>query len=352
MARCRDEEMMTPCLRSRRSTLLTLLLSTLLLATLPAAPAAAATRAELDEKASRAGAVFREMREAPDKRIPANLLARARCVAVIPNVIKAAWVVGGRYGKGLLSCRGKTGEWSPPVIVTMTGGSFGLQAGASSTDVVLCFMSTASVRSLLSNNIQLSGEAGIAAGPVGRGTEAATDGRFTAEIYSYARSRGLFAGVSLSGGYLGVQREDTSTYYGKSYSPIGVLFEHKATSVPKSAWTFLGALPKPKQVAVPPAAAAPAPAPRAAAPAATPRAAAPAHTPPAAAAAAPASPAPAVRAPAPAAPPAAAASAPSSTFSVLRVPAVREEWVPPAPATPPVEGATAPGATAPAAPAK
>lgn len=227
-----------------------LLLVGLLLPALPTA-AHASTRAELDDRVRHAAISFLELREAPDHRIPGNLFARSRCVAVIPNVLKAAWIVGGRYGKGILSCRSQSGEWSPPVHVMLTGGSFGLQFGASSTDVVLFFMSTASVQSLLSSKVKLSGEAGVAAGPVGRETEAATDGKFTAEIYSYARSRGLFAGVSLAGGYLGVHDEDTSTYYGQRYSPAGILFEHKVTSVPKSAWAFLGALPHPRSATAP-----------------------------------------------------------------------------------------------------
>src|SRR5205085_11442647 len=131
--------------------------------------AGATPQAELDERVVRAGQVFRELRSVPDREIPADLIARSRCVAVIPNVIKAAWILGGHYGKGVLSCRSKSGEWSPPVQVLMTGGSFGLQFGASSTDVVLFFMTTKSVRSLLVSKVKLSGEAAVAAGPVGRG---------------------------------------------------------------------------------------------------------------------------------------------------------------------------------------
>ncbi|MFN2377019.1 MAG: YSC84-related protein [Candidatus Binatia bacterium] len=213
---------------------------------LPAGDAWAATRAELDDLSQRAGIVFREMRAAPDAKIPGDLLARSRCVAVVPNVIKAAWVVGGRYGQGLLSCRSKTGEWSPPIVVTMTGGSFGFQAGVSSTDVVLFFMTTESVHSLLRSKVQLSGDAGVAAGPVGREAVAGTDGRFTAQIYSYARSRGLFAGVSLSGGYLGMSEDDTRTYYGRGYTANNILFEQKVTNIPKSTWYFLAALPRPR----------------------------------------------------------------------------------------------------------
>lgn len=228
-----------------------------------ALPAAAATSsADLADRARRAGEVFRELQDTPDRDIPDDLIARSRCIAVVPNVFRAAFIAGGRYGKGLLSCRSKSGDWSPPVHVMMTGGSFGLQAGASSTDVVLFFMTTKSVRSILSNKVSLGGEAGVAAGPVGRQTEAATDGTFQAQIYSYARSRGLFAGVSLAGGYLGVDRDDTRAYYRQPYSASQILFENKVSSMPKSAWSFLGALPRPRgaKPAAAPAAAAAAPA--------------------------------------------------------------------------------------------
>ncbi|HEY2775194.1 MAG TPA: lipid-binding SYLF domain-containing protein [Candidatus Binatia bacterium] len=221
-----------------------LVLGTVLSTALPAASSPAATsRAELDDRVEHASQVFRELRDTPDRQIPDDLIARSRCVAVVPNVLKAAWIFGGRYGRGILSCRTRSGEWSPPVHVMMTGGSFGLQFGASSTDIVLFFMTTDSVRSLLTNRVSLSGEAGVAAGPVGRETAAGTDGRFRAAIYSYARSRGLFLGISLAGGYLGVQREDTDAYYGQRYTTTGILFDGKVTSVPKSAWSFLSSLP-------------------------------------------------------------------------------------------------------------
>lgn len=209
-----------------------------------APPRSLAGDSELDARARRSAEVFREMGSTPDSEVPDDLLARSRCLAVIPNVIKAAWFLGGHYGKGLLTCRSEAGEWSPPVHVLLTGGSFGLQFGASSTDVVLFFMSEKSVRSLLSSRIKLSGEAGVAAGPVGRGASAATDLKLGAEIYSYARSRGLFLGVSLEGAYLGVDSDDTRSYYGKSFAPEAVLFESGVTNVPKSAWTFLGVLPR------------------------------------------------------------------------------------------------------------
>jgi lipid-binding SYLF domain-containing protein len=223
-----------------------LLLGGVVLAAMPYLSNAADTKAELDERARRAAVVFREMRVAPDHEIPLDLIARARCAAVIPNVIKAAWVLGGRYGKGLLSCRSaKSGEWSAPVFVMMTGGSFGLQFGASSTDVLLFFMTYESVKSVLSNKVKLSGDAGVSAGPLGREAEVATDGALKAQIFSYARSRGLFAGVSVAGAYLGVNYEDTSNFYGRSWTPSEVLFERKVNTVPKSGWDFLAALPKP-----------------------------------------------------------------------------------------------------------
>jgi lipid-binding SYLF domain-containing protein len=227
-----------------------LLLGGLVFCAMPPVARAADTRAELDDRSRRAAVVFREMRAAPDREIPLDLVARARCVAVIPNVIKAAWVLGGRYGKGLLSCRSaKSGEWSAPVFVMMTGGSFGLQFGASSTDVLLFFMTYESVKSVLNNKVKLSGDAGVAAGPLGREAEAATDAALKAQIFSYARSRGLFAGVSVAGAYLGVNYEDTKNYYGKTYTPTSILFERKVSNVPKSGWDFLASLPRPAKQA-------------------------------------------------------------------------------------------------------
>ena len=237
-------------MRSRHPLFLLFSLAVFAVASIPAV-SLADSRAELDERARRAGEVFRELDRAPDRGVPADLMARAYCVASIPNVIKAAWIIGGRYGKGLLSCRSKSGEWSPPLHVMMTGGSFGFQVGVSSTDVVLFFMTPSSVRSMLESKIQLSGEAGVAAGPFGRDTAAATDGRFLAQIYTYARSRGVFAGVSLAGGYLGVDQQDTNSWYGRSYSPAQVLFERKVTKIPKAAWLFLAALPQPKRATKP-----------------------------------------------------------------------------------------------------
>ncbi|HYC01102.1 MAG TPA: lipid-binding SYLF domain-containing protein [Candidatus Limnocylindrales bacterium] len=199
---------------------------------------------ELDHRARRAAEVFRELRVAPDSEIPEDLIARSRCIAVVPSLVKAAWFVGGHYGKGVLSCRSERADWSPPVHVMLTGGGFGLQFGASSTDVVLFFMTERSVRSLLSSKIKLSGDAGVAAGPVGRSTSASTDIAMNAEIYSYARSRGLFVGVSIEGGYLGVDGDDTRAFYGRNYRAQTILFEEEVTSIPRSAWEFLGALPQ------------------------------------------------------------------------------------------------------------
>ncbi|HYC54381.1 MAG TPA: lipid-binding SYLF domain-containing protein [Candidatus Binatia bacterium] len=203
-----------------------------------------ARNTELDARARRSAEVFRELRMAPDNAIPDDLIARCRCIAVVPSMMKAAWFVGGHYGKGLLSCRSEREEWSPPVHVMLTGGGVGLQFGASSTDVVLFFMTERSVRSLLASKVKLSGDAGVAAGPVGRSTSASTDIAMNAEIYSYARSRGLFAGVSIEGGYLGVDSDDTRGFYGRNYRAQTILFEEEITSIPRSAWEFLGALPR------------------------------------------------------------------------------------------------------------
>jgi lipid-binding SYLF domain-containing protein len=151
----------------------------------------------------------------PEQEIPPALLRNAQGIAIIPGVIKAGFVVGGSYGKGVMTVRDQKGQWSQPIFIRLVGGSVGWQIGAQSTDVVLVFKTRRSVEGLMHGKFTLGADAAVAAGPIGRRGEAATDADLKAEIVSYSRSRGLFAGVSLEGAQLDVDNEADSEYYGK-----------------------------------------------------------------------------------------------------------------------------------------
>lgn len=154
-----------------------------------------------------AAEVFGEVMDIPDKSIPQDLLNKAQCVVIVPGLKKGAFIFGGKYGKGFVSCRNKDGVgWSAPGSMRVEGGSFGLQIGGSETDVIMLIMNQRGMDRLLSTKFTLGGDASVAAGPVGRSTQAETDAAMTAEILTWSRSRGLFAGVSLSGATL---REDS-----------------------------------------------------------------------------------------------------------------------------------------------
>jgi len=159
------------------------------------------------------GEVLTELRQSPDKSIPEDLWKRAECVVVIPSVKKGALIVGGEYGSGVMSCRSSR-TWSNPVFMQLAKGSAGLQAGFSSTDLVLLVMNRQGVEKLLNNKVTLGGDASIAAGPVGRTASAATDAQMTAEMLSYSRSKGLFAGIDLSGGTLKPDKDANAVMYG------------------------------------------------------------------------------------------------------------------------------------------
>lgn len=175
--------------------------------------------------------------------VPESLLADARCVAVIPSVARGAFIVGGRHGRGVLTCRNASGAWSPILFVELSGGSVGFQAGGEATDVVLFFMNERGVRSLLESRFTLGGEATLAAGPLGRSTEASTDLKLKAEIYSYAKSRGLFAGAALQGSRLAPDYDWSRDYYGQRVWPEDVLFDHEAPPLTPEGRAFLAALP-------------------------------------------------------------------------------------------------------------
>lgn len=175
---------------------------------------AAQAATEEDRKAREAVRVLDEILQAPDHRVPDSLLRDAEAVAVIPDVIKAGLVVGGRHGRGLLSVRGRDGTWSNPTFISITGGSVGFQAGVQSTDVVLVFRTRRGVEGIVNGKFTLGADASVAAGPVGRNANSSTDAQLKAEIYSYSRSRGLFAGVALDGAVLSIDDEANAAVYG------------------------------------------------------------------------------------------------------------------------------------------
>jgi lipid-binding SYLF domain-containing protein len=194
-------------------------------------------------KLADATAVYRELITATDKAIPKELLDRAKCVAVLPGVIKAAIGIGGRHGSGVLSCRTEKG-WSAPAFVSISGGSWGAQLGVESSDIVLFFMNDGAARSLVDGSrVTLGGRASVAAGPFGRSAEAATNLDFKAEIYSYAKSKGLFAGLSLEGAELKPDNDDNRDYYGSGVTTTQLLFGGGPANVPAEAQAFRQALP-------------------------------------------------------------------------------------------------------------
>jgi len=175
--------------------------------------------------------VLREIMEAPDKSIPSDLLKEARAIAVIPDVLKVGFVFGGRRGEGLISVKQPNGTWSNPSFITITGGSVGFQAGVSSTDVVLVFRTQRGVDSIVNGKFTIGADAAAAAGPVGRTASASTDSQLKAEIYSYSRSRGLFAGVALDGSVLRIDYDANEAIYGAGVTPRRI-FEGGVSNVP------------------------------------------------------------------------------------------------------------------------
>ena len=170
-------------------------------------------KAKLNGRISAAHAVLHELMATPDKGIPLDIAAKAECVAVIPAFKKGAFLIGAQYGQGVATCRSARG-WSAPVFIQMTGASFGLQAGGQSTDLVLVGVNRKSLDDLLKDKVKLGGDLAVAAGPVGRNSQAATTELANAEFLTYSRSKGLFAGVDLTGDVVNQNTGDTQSYYG------------------------------------------------------------------------------------------------------------------------------------------
>jgi len=184
--------------------------------------------------------VLQEVKAMPDVRLPDTLLAHAYGIAVIPDVTKIAFIFGGRHGNGVLSVRDKlTAAWSNPVFVSITGGSWGLQAGAQSSDIILVFTTRAGIEGLAGGKLTLGADASVATGPVGRQGSAATDITFNSEIYSYARTRGLFGGIALDGSVLSIDKSANAALYNKHGVTASEIFSGQAPAPPSTAQRFL-----------------------------------------------------------------------------------------------------------------
>ncbi|RMH88106.1 hypothetical protein EBB59_12085 [Lysobacter pythonis] len=201
-------------------------LAALALATTLATPSAFAGEAE-DARAKDAVRVLNESLAIPESAIPDKLFDEARGIVIVPDTIKAGLVLGGRRGLGLMSVKTADGSWSNPVFVKLVGGSIGFQAGVQSSDVVLVIRNDRGVENIVNGKFTLGADAAVAAGPVGRNAAAATDGQFKAEIWSWSRSRGLFAGVALDGAVLRIDNAANQLVYGEGATPR-MIFENRA----------------------------------------------------------------------------------------------------------------------------
>jgi len=202
-----------------------------------AMPVSAATREE--KRVADAADVLDQLLRIPEKSIPPSLLARAYAVAVVPDVIKAGFVLGARRGKGVIVVRQGDDSWSNPAFISLTGGSFGWQAGVESTDVILVFKTRKGVTNIENGKLTLGADASISAGPVGRNASIATDVQFEAEIMSYSRSRGLFAGVAFEGSGLTMDRKANTEFYGSSSMSPEKIFASSPNMAPDIANTFV-----------------------------------------------------------------------------------------------------------------
>jgi len=174
---------------------------------------AASSKEDLQNRVDSAKVVLDQIMAAKDKTIPSNILRSATCVAVVPSLVKGAFVVGAQHGQGVVTCRTGHG-WSAPVFIRMAGGSFGFQIGGQATDLILIAVNDRGMQDLLKDKFKIGGDASAAAGPVGRAGQASTDWKMSAELLSYSRNRGLFAGIDLDGTSVSQNREDTELYYG------------------------------------------------------------------------------------------------------------------------------------------
>ena len=211
------------------------------IALLLASSAFAALTKEEAKRLSEAGAVLSELRNSPDKGIPEDLWNKAECAIVIPSIKKGAFVIGGEYGSGVMSCRNGR-EWSAPIFMQLAKGSWGLQIGAEQIDLVMLLMNRRGLDKLLQDKVSLGADASVAAGPVGRAGSAATDAQLHAEMLSYSRSQGVFAGIDLSGGVLRPDKDALAHAYGPDVNPNDVVRGDRRVAALTEASPFLNAL--------------------------------------------------------------------------------------------------------------
>ena len=220
--------------------------------------AAASERRDADlDRIQSASTILAQIMSAPDRAIPDSIMSGAKCIAIMPSALKASFVLGANYGKGVATCRTEHG-WSAPAFFKLTGGSFGFQAGGQASDLVLIVRTVDGMQHLLHSKFKLGADASAAAGPVGRDAQAMTDLTLRAQVLTYSRSRGLFLGVSLSGGVIKQDQADTQAFYGKDWSYYGLL--NGQVPVPQDAELLLKTVEKyapTSKAMVAPAAAAP-----------------------------------------------------------------------------------------------
>ncbi|MGD0963734.1 MAG: lipid-binding SYLF domain-containing protein [Candidatus Acidiferrales bacterium] len=220
-----------------------LLITLLLSSTCLVRPTTARPDNKDEDRLENAGEVMKEIVDIPDD-IPQSLLDKADCVIVIPSVLKAAFIIGGSYGRGAMTCRsgdGFQGPWGAPTMMALEGGSFGFQLGGQATDFVLLVMNTRGASSILSSKVKLGADASAAAGPKGRDAEADTDVTLRAEVLTYSRARGLFAGISLEGSTLRPDNDGNEKIYGKKLDAKEIAL-HSAVPVPPSAKRLIDTL--------------------------------------------------------------------------------------------------------------
>ena len=214
----------------------------LLLAACLVVPVQAQADTRTDQRLQNSQRVFESFVDLTEQSIPGWLLERAYGVVVVPSVVKAALTIGGRGGKGVMAVRRPDGTWSLPTFVTLGGINFGFQFGVQSTDVVLVLMSRESVEGIAGGKVTLGADASVAAGPLGRSSAAATDATFSAQVLSYSRNSGIFAGVALDGTVIAIDRRANESAYGLSGVLASQILEGKVTSAPPAAQEFTAAL--------------------------------------------------------------------------------------------------------------